>query len=139
MKKFKKLITLLFCSFLVFGITGCKEKETPEPDSNPVDTTVLGEGNTSFNFEVIDQEGNQYKYEIFTDKTTVGDALQELNLIEGEESDYGLYVKKVNGILADYDTDGVYWAFYEEGQYASQGVDSCEITEGSTYSFKIEK
>lgn len=76
---------------------------------------------------------------IHTDKTLVGEALQELELIAGDEGDFGLYVKTVDGITADYDKDGVYWAFYENGEYAMQGVDQTEITEGAAYSFKIEK
>ena len=69
----------------------------------------------------------------------VGDALTELNLISGDEGDYGLYVKTVNGITADYDTDGSYWAFYVNNEYAQTGVDLTPITEGDYYSFKIEK
>ena len=52
--------------------------------------------------------------------------------------DYGLYVKEVNGITADYDVDGTYWAFYINDEYASTGVDSTNITEGDNYSFKVE-
>lgn len=62
----------------------------------------------------------------------------ELGLIAGEESEYGLYVKTVNGITADYDKDGVYWAFYINGEYAQTGVDSTKIAEGESYSFKVE-
>ena len=69
----------------------------------------------------------------------VGEALVELKLIEGEDSEYGLFVKKVNGIVADYDKDGMYWAFYINGEYAMSGVDSTEIKEGQSYSFKMEK
>ena len=61
-----------------------------------------------------------------------------LELIAGDESEYGLYVKMVNGITADYDADGVYWAFYINGEYAATGVDSTPITEGESYSFKVE-
>ena len=82
---------------------------------------------------------NETDFEIHTDQKTVGDALLEQNLIEGDESDYGLYVKTVNGITADYDTDGSYWAFYVNGEYAQTGVDSTPVEEGSTYSFKVEK
>ena len=99
---------------------------------------VLGTGSTEFGLTVIDQEGNETQFEIHTDKGTVGEALLELGLIDGEESEYGLYVKTVNGITVDYDTDGVYWAFYTNGEYASSGVDSTEITEGESYSFKVE-
>lgn len=103
------------------------------------DVSVLGEGSTKFAFTVTDHDGNETGFEIHTDKETVGEALLEVGLIEGEESEYGLYVKTVNGITADYDKDGVYWAFYVNGEYAQSGVDSTTITEGETYSFKVEK
>ncbi len=51
---------------------------------------------------------------------------------------FGLYVKTVNGITVDYDTDGKYWVFYENGKYAVKGVDSTEIIPNVTYSFKVE-
>ena len=108
--------------------------ETTDGDSN-----VLGEGQTKFTFTVVDKDGNETDFEIHTDKETVGEALLELNLIEGEDSEYGLYVKTVNGITADYDTDGVYWAFYVNGEYATSGVDTTPVTEGDSYSFKVEK
>ena len=66
-------------------------------------------------------------------------AANQNNLIAGDESDYGLYVKEVNGITADYDKDGAYWAFYVDGQYAQSGVDTTNIEEGKTYTFKYEK
>ena len=56
-----------------------------------------------------------------------------------EEGDYGLYVKTVNGVTADYDVDQTYWAFYINGEYASTGVDATSVTAGDTYSFKVEK
>ena len=103
------------------------------------DVTVLGEGQVAFDFIVVDKDGNETKFEIHTDKTTVGDALLEHGLIEGEESQYGLYVKKVNGILADYDVDQTYWGFYVNGEYAMSGVDSTNVEVGTTYSFKVSK
>ena len=103
------------------------------------DVTVLGEGQVAFDFTVVDKDGNETKFEIHTDKTTVGDALLEHGLIEGEESQYGLYVKKVNGILADYDVDQTYWGFYVNGEYAMSGVDTTNIEEGKNYSLKVSK
>ena len=72
-------------------------------------------------------------FTIKTDKETVGEALQEHGLIEGEDGAYGLYVKKVNGIVADYDEDQTFWAFYINGEYAMTGVDGTLIEEGVTY------
>lgn len=93
----------------------------------------------SFTFIVVDKDGKETSFSISTDKSTVGDALLAEGLIEGENGAYGLYVKKVNGITADYDTDKTYWAFYINGEYAMSGVDATEIVEGATYSFKVEK
>ena len=103
------------------------------------DIISIGEGEHSFTFQIVDADGNESFYNVSTDEETVGAALLSLGLIEGDSGDYGLYVKVVDGISADYDKDGVYWAFYENGQYASAGVDSTPVTSGSTYSFKIEK
>ena len=65
-------------------------------------------------------------------------ARKSVGLGAGEDSEYGLYVKTVNGVTVDYDQDGKYWAFYVDGEYAATGVDSTDITAGATYTFKAE-
>ena len=109
--------------------------ETPDPNA----PTVKGEGATVFYFNVVDKDGKETKFEIHTDKTTVGEALLELGLIEGDMGDYGLYVKKVNGITAEYEVDGTYWAFYVGDDYGMTGVDMTDIEPGATYAFKVSK
>lgn len=103
------------------------------------DGSVIGEGSKQLSLTVTDETGSEIKLEIHTDQSTVGAALSELGLIDGEEGEYGLYVKTVNGKTADYDTDGTYWAFYINDEYAQSGVDTVKITDGDRYCFKIEK
>lgn len=153
-KKFRKSSRLL-CAVLIAAMTifttGCgsssSDKDNSAAKSSPAptavqdsksDVTVLGEGKTTFTFLVTDREGNETKFEIHTDKENVEEALSEHNLIQGEEGDYGLYVKTVNGITADYDTDQTYWAFYVNGEYAQSGIESTKVAEGDCYSFKVE-
>ena len=123
--------------------TGCNEKSndnTSQTTNNTIpEPTIIGEGEHSFIFVVVDKEGNQTAFDISTDKKLVGEALLDLGLIEGEAGPYGLYVKTVNGITADYDVDQTYWAFYINDEYAMSGVDTTEIIDGDTYSFKVEK
>ena len=69
----------------------------------------------------------------------MGAALQKLNIISGEDSQYGLYIKEVTGITADYDKDGTYWAFYVDGQYALTGADLTDVKAGAVYTFAVEK
>lgn len=146
----KKTMSFILCMVLIvataLSTTGCNgsSKNETSPSASSSDTngadnvTVIGEGSTSFPFTVTDQDGTITQFEIHTDKETVGEALLELDLIAGDESEYGLYVKTVNDITADYDKDGKYWAFYIDGEYASTGVDSTKITDGASYSFKVE-
>ena len=137
----KKWLCVIGCIVLIAALalttTGCGSKEVPEtaPQAAATDVTVMGEGATVFQFSVVDLEGKETKFEIHTDETTVGAALMQLGLIEGEEGPYGLYVMKVNGIAAIYEEDGSYWAFYENGQYGLTGVDLTDIDPSVAYSF----
>ena len=144
--KLKRFVSLILCGVLLAAAAmtfiGCQDTTPTETTTGSVETVapaVLGEGNTVFYFSVVDGAGEETRFEIHTDKTTVGEALLALNLIEGEDSQYGLYVKKVNGISADYATDGTYWAFYENGDYAFSGVDTTTVTAGASYAFKVTK
>lgn len=138
----KKWLSVIGCMVLIAALalttTGCGSKEeAPAADApqSASEVQVLGEGATVFQFSVVDLEENETKFEIHTDETTVGAALLNLGLIEGEDGPYGLYVKKVNGIEAIYENDGSYWAFYEDGAYGMTGVDLTDINPDVAYSF----
>ncbi len=147
----KKTLSLFLCIVLIVAMalftTGCNDNNVSEDSRSKVETgldvytdiTVLGEGEKKFAFVVVDSEENETVFAIQTDKETVGEALLELELISGEKGDYGLYVKTVNGITADYDKDGTYWAFYINDEYATSGVDKTTIVEGDIYTFKVQK
>ena len=142
----KKAISMLSVAALLLScllcLSACGKEENAEFDlwknAKYVSDTELGEGATKLTVQVK-AEDHQITFTIHTDKTTVGEAMQEHDLLEGEESQYGLYVKKVNGILADYDVDQYYWGFYIDGEYALTGVDTTTIEEGVTYSLERSK
>ncbi len=157
MKKtnFTKVLSLLLCFVLIAVIallaTGCgvDKPQTPSEPSTTESTAavsdeaeatpvVLGEGKTTFVFAVTHLDGTKTTFDIRTDKTTVGEALSELGVIDGEQGDYGLYVKTVDNETLDYDKDGKYWAFYVNGEMAMQGVDMTEIAADTVYEFKAE-
>ena len=49
------------------------------------------------------------------------------------QSEYGLYIKVVNGITADYDVDQSYWGFSKGGEYMMTGVDGTPFADGEVY------
>ncbi len=142
----RKKLSFVLCMVLIAAMalftTGCNDNPSQETTQKVVtleESQVVGEGKTTFGFSVVDKDGTETCFEVHTDKEIVGEALMDCGLIEGEAGPYGLYVKAVNGIIADYDVDQTYWAFYVNGEYATSGVDTTVITEGETYSFKVEK
>lgn len=109
---------------------------TSNDASETTDENVVGVGNTSFVFTVKLKDGTTRSYTVKTDKTTVGEALVDAGLISGSDSQYGLMVDTVCGEMLVYNTDKMYWAFYEDGKYANAGVDSTEIKPNVVYSFE---
>ena len=141
----KRMLSVILCIVLIAAVAlftiGCSNKtdtENPMTDvankdtdeqtdektteensetNQPSDTAnTVGEGAKQFDFTVVDKNG-----------------------IEGEDGQYGLYVIKVNGIVADYDVDQTYWGFFIDDEMAMTGVDSTNIEEGKVYSFKVSK
>jgi len=95
----------------------------------------IGEGENTFLFEVITEDDMSYFWVIHTDYTTVGEALLEHDLVSGEMSDLGLMVREVNGIVADFDDGGAWWALHINGELAMTGVMDVEIEPDTTYAF----
>jgi hypothetical protein len=153
------ILLLVLIAALALTVVGCDDKTQDAAETTAATTTaattaddasasttaaatddpsVRGEGDTEFIFKVKTKSGDEKTFTVRTDKTIVGDALQEVGLIEGDEDKYGLYVKVVDGERVEYETDGKYWAFYVDGAYALLGVDSTEIEAGKVYSFVAE-
>ena len=123
---------------ICLAVCGAAEKTNVWENATYTEDTEFGEGAKVLVTEVKTEE-KTITFTIHTDKATVGEALLEHGLIAGEAGPYGLYIKEVNGIRADYDTDQSYWAFYINGEYALSGVDTTEITEGSIYQLAYTK
>ena len=146
--RLKRSLSCVLCVVLMaaaaLNITGCSGNQIPETSQTQLYTQAdtphkLGEGETTFPFSVTDLEGEEVIFEISTDEQTVGAALVEAGLIEGEVGPYGLMVSHVNGIRLDYDEDKAYWAFYIDGEYAMSGVDQTDIEAGKAYAFRATK
>ena len=145
---------------MVMMFTACTQTEvsssTSELDSSTTSETdasvaeepmvyesgsVIGEGEKHIYVTATDGVNQELigTFEFYTDAENIGDALLEYGFISGDDDAYGLYVKVVNGVKAEYETDGTYWAFYVNGDLATTGVSSTPVEDEMSYMFQIEE
>lgn len=145
---------------MVVTFTACTQTEvsssTSETDSSTVSETdasvteeptvyesgsVIGQGEKHIYVTATDSVNQELigTFEFYTDAENIGDALLEYGFISGDDSEYGLYVKVVNGVKAEYETNGTYWAFYVNGDLATTGVSSTPVEDEMSYMFQIEE
>lgn len=129
------VLSLVLIVAMALSMTACG---TPD-DQTGADQQQEQPAAVNFTVEVTDKDGNTETFAYTTDKATVGEALLAEGLIQGEDSQYGLYITEVNGITANYNVDGTFWAFYINGELAATGVDGAEVEEGAVYGFRVEQ
>jgi hypothetical protein len=130
---------MLLALMLIAALVSCnKDEKGVWENAIYTENQTFGDGAKTVVVEVKAQE-KTVTFTIKTDKDTVGAALLEHGLIAGDEGPYGMYVKVVNGMSADYDVDQRYWAFYTNGEISMTGVDVTAITEGATYRMVYSK
>jgi hypothetical protein len=130
----KRKLCTWFSVALIVMLSGCGGGT--EPSGSPDTAENIGQGGTVFRFEVTDDAGAVTAWNVHTDETTVGAALSETGLISGDMFDgFGLMVKKVGGLTADYDADGSWWEFFIDGEPSLEGVSSVGIDPEVTYAF----
>jgi len=136
----KKILTASLLIIICISLISCNTvaKEGLWENATYRKDKEFGKGETTIYVEVSAGD-ESITFTINTDKKTVGDALKEYDLIDGEDSQYGLYLKTVNGITADFDKDQSYWAFYINGEYAMSGVDTTDISAGAKYKLEYTK
>lgn len=138
------ILCIALLAAAALGITGC----TPDTPKTNTETSLLyspaevphalGEGAVTFPLTVTHSDGTTVEFEISTGADTVGQALEETDLIAGEEGPYGMMVTAVNGETLIYEQHKAYWGFYIDGAYAMRGVDETEIAAGSSYALTAE-
>ena len=138
----KKLLALVLAFVLTAAaaLAGCSTTpaETTAPPAETQPVTEVGEGAANFELTIVDKDGVTHLYRVHTNVGMVGEALIEVGLIDGEQGPYGMYIKSVLGQVLDYETDGMYWSFYVNGEYAQTGVDQIPVEHDGKYMLKAE-
>ena len=134
MKKTLLMLLAILCLF-----SACQSNITNYETAVYNADTELGEGSKTVVVKVTDDKNNTVTFTFHTDAEFLGDVLIEHKIIAGEEAEYGMYIKAVNGVRADYDKDKAYWGFYKDGEYMMSGVDTTKFSDGETYELVYTK
>lgn len=134
MKNKKTLYSVIGIILAIAIMFGLYKAFGPKPQSGSKSVTV----------EVVDDKGNINAYGEKTDAEFLKEVMDEISKTtdfsyEGTDSEYGLYITAINGITADYNTDGAYWAIYVNDDYGMYGADQQPVADGDKYSFVYEK
>ncbi len=117
----RTLVLSLVLVALVLTLAGCSKK-------------------TKITVDVVDAAGEKTTYEIKTNAENLYDAIVEDGQITlgGYTGDYGYYLESVNGLDADYEADGAYWAIYVNDEYGMFSLDQQPIADGDNFKLAYE-
>lgn len=88
--------------------------------------------------EIVKQDSSR-TVEIDTDAQYLREALESKDLIQGEESEYGLFIKTVDGYTAD-DSKQEWWCITKSGgEQVNTGVDTTPIEDGDKFEITLKE
>lgn len=136
----KKITVIILCIVFMLAVPVSCGTETDNGAGTPVpsgEEQTTGTENACVFFSSVSNDGERTDRSLTYDGyETVGALLLGNGIIEGENGEYGLFIKTVYGETVG---DGAYWAFYIDGEYAMTGVDMTPITDHAQYELRYEK
>ena len=88
-------------------------------------------GDKTITVTVVNKESEK-DFEINTDAEMLRGALDEIDLVQGEEGEFGLFIKTVDGYTAD-EAAQEWWCVTKGGEVHMTGVSETVIADGETY------
>ncbi len=127
-KSKKTLIAVAILLVLVAAVALIWHFANPANDANSADKTI--------SVVVTHADGKKADFSIATNEEFLRGALEQEKLVSGDESEYGLFVKTVDGETAD-DANQEWWCITKGGEMLNTGVDDTPIADGETYELTL--
>lgn len=124
-KNKKTIIAVILLAVLVAALVLVWHFFGPNSDTNSFDKTI--------SVTVIHGDGSQKDFSIGTNEEFLRGALEQEKLVEGDESEYGLFITSVDGEAADSAAEQ-WWCICDgDGNMLMTGVDTTPINDGDVY------
>lgn len=95
------------------------------------------QGAKALQVTVVYADETSDEFAFSTDAEFLREALEEQKLIAGDESEYGLFVKTVNGVTVD-EAQQQWWYFTKGGEEVMTGVDATPIADGDHFEITLK-
>ncbi|MDY4105559.1 MAG: DUF4430 domain-containing protein [Oscillospiraceae bacterium] len=125
MKSKKTIVALILLIVLVIGAFAVWKLNAPQGQA----------GEKTIRVSVV-TDASTADFVIETDAEFLRGALEQEELVEGSESEYGLYVITVDGVTAD-ESQQQWWRFTRNGEMLETGVDTTPIADGEQYEITL--
>ena len=131
MKKNKKtIIAVILLAVLVAALVLVWHFFGPDSETNSFDKTVT--------VTVIHGDGSEKEFVIGTNEEYLRGALEQEKLVEGGESEFGLFITAVDGETAD-DASEQWWCVCDsDGNMLMTGVDTTPINDGDAFQIVLK-
>lgn len=127
-KSKKTIIAVALLIVLVAAVALIWHFANPARDANSADKTI--------SVVVTHAGGKKADFSIATNEEFLRGALEQEKLVSGDESEYGLFIKTVDGETAD-DANQEWWCITRGGEMLNTGVDDTPIADGETYELTL--
>ena len=91
------------------------------------------QGSKTITVTVVHKDGSVKEFTYRTDAEYLAEALLEEQLVEGDQTQYGLTIITVDGEAAVWETDNAYWAIFVGEEMAMTGASEIPVYDGNTY------
>lgn len=129
-----KVLSLVLALMMLFSMSACTNstsdegKTTKQPQTSQLSKTIT--------VEVVNADETKKSFTINTDEEFLRGALEQEKLVSGTESEYGLFIKTVDGYTAD-DSKQEWWCITKGGEAVNTGVDSTPIADADSFEITL--
>lgn len=129
-----KVLSLVLALMMLFSMAACNNantdegKTTKQPQTSQFAKTIT--------VEVVKADKTKKSFTINTDEDFLRGALEQEKLVSGTESEYGLFIKTVDGYTVD-DSKQEWWCITKGGETVNTGVDSTPIADADSFEITL--
>lgn len=96
------------------------------------------EGDKTITISIDHKVGEDKTLTIKTDADYLRGALEQEGLVEGTDSEFGLWVTAIDGEKAD-EAKQEWWGYTKFGEYVETGVDQTPVEDGDSFEFTLNE